>query len=149
MRGDGLRHAVAPPLWSHRARQVRRSHVKKVVHIAGKSAAGPDGIPYSAWKGLGPLRIDILHGFIKTLGSEGGVNLMLEDFPEDEHGSTAFVFARVIFSPKSLPQEHRGGIYHKPPDVRPLFVVNVDSCLMANTVRIRSEPLLARAASDS
>ncbi len=93
--------------------------------MAGKSAAGPDGIPYLAWKRLAPLGSDILHGSIRDLCSDGGVNLMFEAFPEDEHGNTAFNLAR-IFIQKRSPQEHHGAIYHKPSDVRPLSVVNTD-----------------------
>ena len=38
--------------------------------------------------------------------------------------------------------------YHLPQDVRPLSIVNTDNRLMANAVRLRIEPILARAVSE-
>ncbi len=53
----------------------------------------------------------------------------------------------MVFIPKKLDREFQGARYNEPGEVRPLSIVNTDNRLMANAVRLRAEPLLAKAIS--
>ena len=62
---------------------------------------GPfDGIPYLAWRRLGPLGIDTLFDAAIALGTDQGINNLLEAFPLDEQQNTKFNEALMVFIPK-------------------------------------------------
>jgi exonuclease III len=144
---QGLHAAVQPLLVDGEAWRVRRSDVRRAVSMAGSSSPGPDGIPYSAWRLLGPLAIDVLHGALTELSAEQGQESLLAAFPGDADGNTAFNEATMVFIPKKVSREAQGIRYNEPGDARPLSIVNTDNRLMANAVRLRVEPLLAKAVS--
>ena len=143
----GLKAAVHPLLADEGAWRIRKADVRRALALAGSSSPGPDGIPYSAWKKLGPLGVDVLFEAANGLMLEGGIESMLEAFPIDACGNSQFNEALMIFIPKKCPQTFQNIEYHEPSDVRPLSVVNTDNRLMANAVRMRIEPLLAQAIS--
>ena len=72
--------------------------------MAGSSSPGPDGIPYSAWKRLGPLAVDVLHMALEELSAEQGQEALLEAFPLDLAGNTGFNEATMVFIPKKSRQ---------------------------------------------
>ena len=143
----GLIHAVRPLLTDEASWRVRHSDVRKAVALSSTSSPGPDGIPYLAWRRLGPLAVDVLHSALEELMAEHGQDALLEVFPPDDMGNTAFNEATMVFIPKKVAREVNGVRFNEPGDVRPLSVVNTDNRLMANAVRLRVEPLLAKAIS--
>ncbi len=69
---------------------------------------GPDGIPYAAWRRLGPLAASVLYEAARELSQEQGLESMLAAFPADEQGNTPFNEAVAVFIPKKLyPIHHR------------------------------------------
>jgi hypothetical protein len=96
---------------------------------------------------LGPLAVDVLHKALGELSAEHGRESLLSAFPVDDAGNTAFNEATMVFIPKKLDREFQGVRYNEPGEVRPLSIVNTDNRLMANAVRLRAEPLLAKAIS--
>ena len=148
-RPSGLRAAVQPLLSDGSAWQLRRSDVRKAVDMSSKSSPGPDGVPYAAWRRLGPLAVDTLHAAALELASAGGSASLLSAFPLDGDGNTDFNQAVMVFIPKKVDREVNGVRCCEPGDVRPLSIVNTDNRLMANAVRLRVEPLLERAISSA
>ncbi len=104
----GLHAAVQPLLADGEAWRVRRSDVRRAVSMAGSSSPGPDGIPYSAWRLLGPLAIDVLHGALTELSAEQGQESLLAAFPGDSAGNTAFNEATMVFIPRKVDRELQG-----------------------------------------
>ena len=123
--------------------KVRRKDVQAAIDRAGASAPGPDGIPYAAWKALGPLGCDILFGAAKCLEQEGNFEALQAVFPVDEQGTSAFNAGLMVFLPKKAPQTSElGEEFLLPSELRPLTIVNTDNRLMANALRLRIEPLV-------
>ncbi len=65
-----------------------RADIRRAVDTAGSSAPGPDGIPASAWKQLGPLAVEVLFAAATALGQGTGLAIMLEASPEDDDLNT-------------------------------------------------------------
>ncbi len=61
--------AISPP--GHR-------EVEKAVRCSLSTVAGPDGIPFARWRGLGKLGVDILTDVLGVLSSEGGEAALAE-----------------------------------------------------------------------
>ena len=146
-RQSGLRAAVRPLLGDASAWRLRRSDVRRAVDMSSKSSPGPDGVPYSAWRRLGPLAVDTLHAAAAELAAAEGSASLLSAFPLGSEGNTDFNQAIIVFIPKKVDREINGIRCCEPGDVRPLSIVNTDNRLMANAVRVRVEPLLASAIS--
>ena len=69
---------------SHRALQdvlVTKGHIRKAIDAAGRSAPGPDGIPYRAWAQLGKLAVDVVHVAFVELSGEGAEALLQQHVP--------------------------------------------------------------------
>ena len=64
--GEGLQHFPAVPTDSW---HIRRRDVAKALSCAGRSAPGPDGLPYAAWKATGSYGIDLLWQSARQLGT--------------------------------------------------------------------------------
>ena len=143
----GLYRALQPAARATSRWLIRRSDVRQAVEQSGDSAAGPDGIPYLAWRRLGNLGVDVLFAVAQQLEQDSGTAAICEAFPLDEAGNTAFNAATQVFIPKKTPQQWEGGEFHRPQDTRPLSVVNTDNRLLANAARMRVEPMLAEAIS--
>jgi hypothetical protein len=118
------------PGWRERRRDVRRA-----VDAAPSSAAEPDGIPFVAWKRLGLLAVDILHGALKSVMQEGAVDAVERDFGPDFNASP------LVFIPKK-PAGHTGECapFFPPLDSRPINIVNCENRIFASAVRLRLEP---------
>ena len=55
----------------------RRGAIKR----AGAATPGPDGIPAQAYRALGELAVDLLHGAQVTISATGGQALLEQDSP--------------------------------------------------------------------
>eukprot|EP00959_Pyramimonas_sp_CCMP1952_P013331 281131-Pyramimonas_sp.AAC.1 len=89
-RANGLRAAARQMLGDTSAWQLRRSDIRRAVSLTTSSAPGPDGVPYLAWRRLGALAVDTLFDAAVELSEEHGRDSLLEAFPLDASGDTAF-----------------------------------------------------------
>ena len=96
-----------------------KTTVALALKYAKNSSPGPDGIPYSAWRRLGPLAIDVLHGALTELSAEQGQESLLAAFPLDTAGNTGFHEATMVFIPQKIDREFQGVRYNEPGEVRP------------------------------
>ena len=144
---SGLWHAVQPLAADEAAWRLRKCDISKAIAMTSQSAPGPDGVPYSAWRRLGDLAVDVLFSAAATLSTATGQERLLAAFPLDCDHNTPFNEAVMVFIPKKVEKVVGGVSCCEPGDVRPLSLVNTDNRLMANAVRLRVEPILAQAIS--
>ena len=111
------------------------------IQATGRSAPGPDGIPYAAWRHLGQLGIDCLYEEAQVLTSGDMDNLLCQMDPAGGAHSHTFNQGNMVFLPKKVSGTHPlFGDYYFPGDVRPLVIVNTDNRIIANWFRCRWEP---------
>ena len=144
---SGLRQAVRSLAADEAAWKLRRSDITRAIAMTSHSAPGPDGVPYSAWRRLGALAVDVLFAAAAELSTATGTERLLAAFPLDGDHNTPFNDAVMVFIPKKFAREVNGVRCCEAGDVRPLSLVNTDNRLMANAVRLRVEPILAEAIS--
>jgi len=117
--------------------------MRRTIKCSGKSAPGPDGIPYLAWRRLGNLGLDVLFEAAKALTDDGLHEQLNSIGFEGEVGSNGFNLGNMVFLPKKPMGQHPlFGDFYGLGDVRPLMVVNTDNRLLANFFRRKWEPLM-------
>ena len=142
---DGLAAALHPLLADPTCWRIRREDIVNAIDRTSKSAPGPDGIPYAAWRALGPLAHDTLFAAAQALEASDGLDHLAAACPLDEVGQSAFNAAVMVFLQKKEPLISAAGVaYTKASDLRPLSIVNTDNRLLANALRLRIEPLLSQ-----
>ena len=120
-----------------------RDDVRSAVEASPNSAPGPDGLPFLAWRVLGPLAVDVLHGALQQLASDPG-SPELAEFLAGPSAPLAFNSSIMVLLPKApWGVDEQAGEFFDPGDTRPLNIVNSDNRILANAVRLRIEPLLA------
>ena len=65
--------------------------------------SGPDGIAYKAWRQLGELGVEIIHGMAKELAGGKGEELLREAYHDEEveeGGSHNFNLSTILCLPK-------------------------------------------------
>jgi len=133
------------PTWSHfqDCWVPSRCDMAKGIRAASKSAPGPDGIPYAAWRALGDLGVDILYEAAMLL-TKGDMNRHLGNMDIfSKNDSHSFNVGNMVFLPKKTTGTHPlFGEFYSPGDVRPLVIVNTDNRLIANLFRRQWEPAL-------
>ena len=97
---DGLAAALRPLLADPSVWRVRMEDIVQAVKRTSRSAPGPDGIPYAAWRRLGPLGHDVLFSIAGILESPDGRDALAANFPLDINGRSAFNAAIMVFLPK-------------------------------------------------
>lgn len=115
--------------------RLRTKDVQRALRIAGNSRPGPDGVPYEAWRRLGPLGVHLLWSAGRYLecGLTPGVA---------EHD--AFNESLLCCLPKqSMREDAAGRQIYEPHNTRPLTITNTDNRMIANGYRIRWEPIIA------
>lgn len=128
--------AGAPHLSAPRAAwRLRTKDIAKALRIAGNSRPGPDGIPFQAWRALGPLGLHILWEAGRAL--EMGLHT-------GDPAHDLFNESLLCCLPKkaSRTASDGEGIYEAG-ETRPLSITNTDNRLIANAYRLRWEPVLA------
>ena len=124
--------------------EVSIENVLHAIKVAPSTAPGPDGIPYRAWKKLGPLGASVLHGAIRRLGEDSAHTALCTISGNADHQGHLFNLGNMVFLPKKLAgTDPILGEFYIANDVRPLVIVNSDNRLMASAVRHRLEPILA------
>ena len=61
--------------------KVRRRDLRRALKPSNNSAAGPDGIPYGAWRALGDSAVNVLYDAFSELILEEGRELLRRDYP--------------------------------------------------------------------
>jgi len=121
--------------------EIQRCSMRRAIQKSSKSAPGPDGIPYLAWKRLGLLGEDILLEVARFLGESevSECSQVLGEF--GSHLADSFNLGNMVFLPKKLAgTDPVMGDFYTPADVRPLLIVNTDNRLIANSMRLQWEP---------
>ena len=135
---DDVPPRAAPPeapCWA-----LHRRHVQQALDQSPNSAPGPDGLPFQAWRSLGPLAVDVLWTALQRLTDlqeDGDMELFLEVFNS----------SLLVLLPKGGGTVTPEGSGHRPEDTRPLNVANTDNRLLANAVRLCVEGPLSEAVS--
>ena len=125
--------------------EVSIEHVLHAIKVAPGTAAGPDGIPYKAWKKLGPLGAHTLHKAIGKLGEDNAHSALCNMSGNKDHPGHLFNLGNMVFLPKKpAGTDAILGDFYTANDVRPLVIVNTDNRLMASAVRHCLEPILAQ-----
>jgi exonuclease III len=121
--------------------RVDRESIEKAVTISSDSMPGPDGIPYVAWRCLGPLGIDILLDAASTLASPDGPRLMqnANGASSDDHEFNLGILC--CLPKKASGNDPTVGHYHAAENTRPLSIVNTDNRLIANAYGLKWEPV--------
>ena len=125
---------------------IRPRHVKRALDLAGRSAPGPDGIPFSAYKRLGLLGQNVLFHALIDLTKEGAEKELAVHLSGTD-GHCTFNDSLMVFLPKKATGCLAGREYFAPADTRPLSIVNADNRLMASAIRLLMEPILDYAVS--
>ena len=103
--------------------RLRKRHLRKAVEHSNNSAPGPDGIPFAAWRKLGPLAIDTLFDAFRDMTSADGPERMAEHYPD-------FNASLLFFLPKKISGATEDGtVFYDADAVRPLNVTNADNRL--------------------
>ena len=111
-------------------------HVQHAIKVAPGTAPGPDGIPYMAWKRLGPLAATILHKAIQRLGEDNSHSALCSMNGNDDLQEHLFNLGYMVFLPKKpAGSDPIHGDYYTASDVRPIVIVNTDNKLMASAMR--------------
>ena len=124
---------------------IRRKAIAKAVKTARNSAPGPDGIPATAYKALGPIAIDLLHQVSECLCTPHGVAELTSAY-SDRCTSDLHEFNRSLLC--CLPKKAVGtdpelGDFFSGDTTRPLALVNTDNRILASAARLTWEPILA------
>ena len=115
---------------------VTRQDIQRALDRSPNSSPGPDGIPFLAWRTLGPVAATALFEAYQVLSSPRGSDVMLAEYPD-------FNASDMVFLQKSISGTHdTAGDFCIPEDTRPLNIANTDNRLLANAVRLRLEPVL-------
>ena len=100
-----------------------KQDVRRTIDLAGKSAPGPDGIPFEAYKKLGVLATGVLFATLTRLTEEGAKEELTAFFPLED-GSCGFNHSLMVFLPKKKPRAQLMGLITSAlviPDLCPLL----------------------------
>jgi hypothetical protein len=121
---------------------VRKKDLAWSIKCARDTAPGPDGIPYTAWRRLGPLALDTLYEAMQALATVDGkaqLDSMEDGMPEFGH---SFNLARLCCLPKKAQGSHaEHGEYFTAESTRPIAIVNTDNRLLASACRHKWEKI--------
>lgn len=106
---SGLREALLPMVQDGVQWDISLHDVREAIRRTASSAPGPDGIPYAAWRRLGPLAETCIYEAAKCLEGDQALELLERAHPKDTHGNSAFNDAKMVFLPKRTPYVNPGG----------------------------------------
>lgn len=115
------------PSWT-----VRRKDLHRAIAEAPSSSPGPDGLPLTVWKQLGPLAEEVLWEAMQVLINPAKAHLLAEDWP-------MFNESLLILLPK-LPAGQVG----TPAETRPINITNGENRILANAIRYKAEAELGK-----
>ena len=116
----------------------------KAIRCSGNSLPGPDRLPYIAWKKLGPLAIDTLHGAAMAMARSDFQQKIREAYQVEPGEDHPFNLGLLVCIPKkSCEQDPMHGDVYNAAGTRPLAIVDTANRILANAYRYRWEPTLA------
>ena len=102
---------------------IRRADVAQAFRMAGNSAPGPDGIPYSFLQACGREAVDVLYAALGDLQSAEADRLLREAYWDEDE--ITFNSGTLVFLPKKASGEDEHGCpVFLPADTRPLCIVD-------------------------
>ena len=118
--------------------KITRTDVERAVRCSGNSLPGPDRIPYAAWRTLGEVAIDVLHGAAQAMATHTFSDDIRAAYGCGPHSSHPFNLGIMVCIPKrpSDHDPHLGDVY-RPQDTRPLCIVDTANRILANAYRYR------------
>ena len=120
--------------------KLRTKDVQRALRIAGNSRPGPDGVPFGAWRRLGPLAVHLLW--------EAG-RFLAAGLQADVTAHDSFNESLLVCLPKqALRVDQDGSQVYNAESTRPLSITNTDNRIIASSYRLRWEPLIAPAICD-
>ena len=125
--------------------RIRREDIQKAIHHSGNSAPGPDGIPFKAWRRLGPLAVTILMDVVQLLQRPDPDEWLQQAYwDEDTRQTHLFNESILVCLPKkSTKHLEDGTAIYELGNTRPLNIVNSDNRILASAARNRYETNLA------
>ncbi|CAK0822989.1 unnamed protein product [Prorocentrum cordatum] len=135
------------PLPSHeRHWRIRRKDVENAIRHSGNSAPGPDGVPFRAWRALGPLGVSILFNvaqcFEQPQGRDDLPGAYFDETRGEPHNYNESIL--VCLAKKSSSTTPEGIKAYASANTRPLNIVNADNRIVASAARNRWEEHLAK-----
>ena len=111
------------------------------IRHSGNSAPGPDGIPFKAWRALGPLGVSILFEVAKCLETDDAQEYLTKAYNgTDASKDHRFNHSILVCLPKkSTCTTTDGTKAYTLNNTRPLSIVNSDNRLIASAARNRWE----------
>eukprot|EP00959_Pyramimonas_sp_CCMP1952_P396352 8304293-Pyramimonas_sp.AAC.1 len=84
--------------------EVSAAHVRQALKGAGATAPGPDGIPYSFWRGIGEVGVEVLVDTLQAMMAEGSDETMMREYGAggNRFGSCDFNGSLLALLPKKL-----------------------------------------------
>ena len=142
----GRARATRPALPTHAsAWRIRRKDIESAIRHSGNSAPGPDGIPFKAWRALGPLGVSIFYDVAKCLemdDAQSSLTAAYYDITED--GTHHYNHSLLVCLPKKSTSATADGTKaFTTSNTRPLSIVNCDNRIVASAARSRWEQHLA------
>ena len=138
----GRTHKPRKPLPTQAgAWRVRRKDIETAIQHSGNSSPGPDGIPFKAWRALGPLGISILYDMATCLETDEAQQHLTNAFHDTEPslGHQYNHSILVCLPKKSISTTDDGTKAYSLNNTRPLSIVNCDNRLIASAARNRWE----------
>ena len=135
------------PLPSHERHWcIRKTDIERAIRHSGNSAPGPDGVPFQAWRALGPLGASILFDVAQCFGhSQGNDELPGAFFDEALDHPHNYNESILVCLPKKSSSTTPDGVNaYVPANTRPLNIVNADNRIVASAARNRWEEHLAK-----
>ena len=122
--------------------RVRRKDIEEAIRHSGNSSPGPDGIPFRAWRALGPLGISILYDVATCLGTAEAPQHLNTAYQDGDTTTTGHQYNHstlVCLPKKSTTSTADGTKAYTPNNTRPLSIVNCDNRIVASAARNRWE----------
>ena len=150
---DGGNGRVAQGLPCKRSRlwRLRRDDIAEAIKSASKSMPGPDGVPYQAWRALGPIGVELLFEAAEALESTDCGRLLQEAESVPDELGHSFNLGLLCCLPQKKPTglDPILGEFYAPANTRPLAIVNTDNRLIASACRFRWEAIFNKWVSGS
>ena len=155
-RAKGVRNLVALEPWFEAMPsfaevlpecEVTADHVRHALKAAGATAPGPDGIPYSFWRGIGEVGVEVLTDTMQAMMVEGSEETMVREYGSGDNrfGPCDFNGSLLALLPKKpTGQDPTAGTFYCPADTRPLMLVDTSNRLLASALRFAIEPAIER-----
>ena len=142
---DSLPQEEQLPPMTEEEWKLTREDVAATVLGSGNTMAGPDRLPYEAWRQLGDIAVDVLFAAGQAMQQPDFSEQVREAYDLQPQQPHPFNLGTLVCLPKKAVAHHDElGDVFTPEGTRPLSIVDTANRLLANAFRRRWEPILAR-----